>query len=938
MEYIMVMRSVCLIDHTDLYDIGDNLPASLLKDLHISDLLNNSNLRMVAKFLELQAFKVPNLSILTCGKASGILSIPILGALNSTTADEISFSKYEYTDSTFDLAEMAKERIPRWSEIITRGELDLELDLAKQDCIMESYDVIIIFQHPKMEIIRNSLVNAHKLLKPRGKVILVGQPRTSVVASIMQALFPAMGSPPGLNAEARISESDWTNMLLEIGYSQNIDAHHSSDKREQTATFLTAVPKECTPAKYPDVLIIGGSSSLMASAALLQQNFSTFNIDAEIVVFDQAKPNRDQVCIVLSDAKDQILIDTTENQWNVLKEILLQSGGVFWVTQGANISSTDPNGSLISGMLRTVRSENGGIPLLTVDLDAARPLDESKSIGVITSVFKRHFKVGTELGSVEHEYSERGGVLMIPRLFEDKDLVQFMSKSVEEPEPELQPFRQPGRPLYMQVGTPGLLDSIHFVDDDRFSEELPSDWVQMEVKVTGFNFKDVMTALGQITLKSLGWEASGVVTAIGKKISHVQVGDRVLSYGAGLFSTDYRGPAQTFHKIPDHLSFERAASLPVTYATAYYSCYNLARLQKGESVLVHAASGGLGQAIIELCLMIGVDVYATVGTADKKEFLMRHFHIPEDHIFFSRDGSFAKGVMRMTHGKGVDVIMNSLAGENLRLTWDCIAPWGRFVELGQRDIMINTRLEMKPLRKNTTFSGFLLDSLFEQRPEIASDVIAKVIALFGSEKIRGPAQIHSYPISEVEKALRTMQTGGHMGKLVAVNKPGDMVRVVPRDNSKTLLDPGSSYMLVGGLGGIGRETAIWMIEHGATNLILINRSGLRTEEARKTVEAIRSRGVSVAVYSCDITDAAMVERTVAQAAREMPPIKGLIQGAMLLRVGCSPSPEVHHSNSSRIVCSKPWGWQTSKQSYSQRFMVCIYPSCMKLSHQVCWIC
>jgi NADPH:quinone reductase-like Zn-dependent oxidoreductase len=266
---------------------------------------------------------------------------------------------------------------------------------------------------------------------------------------------------------------------------------------------------------------------------------------------------------------------------------------------------------------------------------------------------------------------------MIPRLFEDTELNKFLSNSANELKPELQPFRQPGRPLRMHVGTPGLLDSIYFVDDDRFAEILPPDWVQIEVKATGFNFKDVMTALGQIQVRSLGWEASGIVTALGKDITHLKLGDRVVTYGAGLFSTDFRGPLQIFHKIPDYLSFERAASLPVTYATAYYSCHYIARLQKGESVLVHAASGGLGQAIIELCQLIGAEVFATVGTAKKKDFLMQHFKIPEDHIFFSRNGSFATGVKRMTQGKGVDVIMNSLAGENLRLTWDCIAPWGR---------------------------------------------------------------------------------------------------------------------------------------------------------------------------------------------------------------------------------------------------------------------
>lgn len=374
------------------------------------------------------------------------------------------------------------------------------------------------------------------------------------------------------------------------------------------------------------------------------------------------------------------------------------------------------------------------------------------------------------------------------------------------------------------------------------------------------------------------------MTALGASVSHLGIGDRVLSYGGGLLSTDHRGPQQTFHKLPDHVSFETAASLPVTYATAYYSIHHIARLQKGETVLVHAASGGLGQALIELCQLVGAEVYATVGTVDKKQFLMDHFKIPEDHIFFSRNGSFATGIKRMTAGEGVDVIFNSLAGDNLRLTWDCIARWGRFVELGQRDIMINTRIEMQPLSRNTSFSAFLLDDLFEQRPEVATKVIGEVIELFRTGLIHGPSQIHTYPVSDVEGALRTMQIGGHMGKLVAVNKSDDMVKVIPQDTHKTLLRSEASYMLVGGLGGIGRATALWMADHGARNLILVNRSGLSTEEARDTVQSLKEKGVTVAVYSCDVTDDIKVEATVTQAAKEMPPIKGVIQGAMLLRV------------------------------------------------------
>lgn len=225
------------------------------------------------------------------------------------------------------------------------------------------------------------------------------------------------------------------------------------------------------------------------------------------------------------------------------------------------------------------------------------------------------------------------------------------------------------------------------------------------------------------------------------------------------------------------MPFEVAASLPIVFCTAYFAVYKIAVVVKHDTVLIHAASGGLGQALIELCQGIGAEIFATVGNKEKKEFLMSHFGIPEDHIFFSRDDSFAKNVMRMTHGKGVNVIMNSLAGDMLRLSWECIAPFGRFIELGARDYTINSRLEMAKFARNVSFSAVNLVSLIRERPKSADAVWEAVMNLFRQKSIRPPSPIVPFGISEVEAALRTMQTGKHMGKLVIVPRPGERVEV-----------------------------------------------------------------------------------------------------------------------------------------------------------------
>ncbi|KAK3361366.1 KR domain-containing protein [Lasiosphaeria ovina] len=381
------------------------------------------------------------------------------------------------------------------------------------------------------------------------------------------------------------------------------------------------------------------------------------------------------------------------------------------------------------------------------------------------------------------------------------------------------------------------------------AQPLGDDEVEVQVKATGLNFNDVTMGVGQIQTEILGGGCAGVMTAVGKDARGLAVGDRVSTYGFGTFCNFYREKWTAVQKIPDDISFEMGAALPVTYGTAYYSVYHLARVEKRDSVLVHAATGGLGQAIIELCQLIGAEIYATVGTQEKKELLVERFKIPEDHIFYSCDGSFARGVMRMTGGRGADVVFNSLAGGALPLSWNCIADYGRFIRLG------------------------------------AHKVWADVMDLFRKRSIQGPSPLHVHRISKVEEALRIMQTGKHIGKLVAVAEPDEVVQAVPRNTSKNLLKPDASYLLVGGLGGNGRATALWMVDHGTENLIFANRSSLAPQKARDTVDALIAKGASVAVYSCDVSNAKAVADLVAESGKSMPPIRGVIQGAMVLRDG-----------------------------------------------------
>jgi len=285
--------------------------------------------------------------------------------------------------------------------------------------------------------------------------------------------------------------------------------------------------------------------------------------------------------------------------------------------------------------------------------------------------------------------------------------------------------------------------------------------------------------MGQIETRALGCECSGVVCRIGSSVRSLTVGDRVTTFADGTFSTFARTAEPLVHKMPNGMDFAAAATLPIVYGTALRAL-DVAHVSRSDTVLIHAASGGLGQALIMLCQHAGARILATVGTAEKKDFLVTQYKIPESQIFYSRDDSFARDVMRATAGKGADVIFNSVSSDLLRITWQCIAPFGRFVELGKRDFAINSRLEMAPFAPNVTFAAVDLVHLLEQQPEFGNTAWARLLDLLNSGSIQVPQPISIYGMSETEKALRTMQGGRHLGKLVLVPREEETFRVSGR--------------------------------------------------------------------------------------------------------------------------------------------------------------
>lgn len=305
---------------------------------------------------------------------------------------------------------------------------------------------------------------------------------------------------------------------------------------------------------------------------------------------------------------------------------------------------------------------------------------------------------------------------------------------------------------------------------------LGADEVEVKVQAPGMNFKDALIALGQLPGNSLGYECAGFVNRVGKDTTF-SPGDRVLCCtAAGAYKTYARAHATSVARVPHDVPFPTAAALATVFCTAYHSLFNAARLQAGESVLIHSGAGGVGQAAIQLAKLLKADISTTVGTDEKKVYLVETYGIPEDHIFWSRNASFAGPLRQLT--EGVDVVLNSLSGEGLHASWSCIRPFGRFIELEKSNIQSSRGgLPMAPFAQNATFASVDLGILMDQaKPKMAA-TLAAVMQLYLAAKITVPQPLHVFSVSELEKAFRFMQSGKNMGKIVVKMQENAIVPV-----------------------------------------------------------------------------------------------------------------------------------------------------------------
>ncbi|KAI8945912.1 ketoacyl-synt-domain-containing protein [Xylaria longipes] len=588
-----------------------------------------------------------------------------------------------------------------------------------------------------------------------------------------------------------------------------------------------------------------------------------------------------KLVIFLQELETPLLSNLKAAQFDALQKALTSVKGALWIVRGAYANSTTPDLNMIAGLSRTIRSETL-LPFATLDLDGRSPLPTRKTIEAIVKVFTAVFGNGSSSNS-EMEFMERSGSFFTPRIINDDELNDIVHRETKPSAVQPVPFGAGDRALKLTIGNLGALDSLHFVDDVEIESPLQPDSIEIHVEAIGVNHRDLAAAHGKVSIPEFGIEASGFVTSVGNEVRGFKLGDRVAAITRGAFATSVRTEAAFAFKLPGDMSFEVGATIPLAYVTAYHSLVELGRLRHDESVLIHAGAGAVGQAAINLAQMIGAEVYTTVGSAEKKDFLAKEYGLAEDHIFYSRNTSFGDAVRQATHQQGVDLVLNSLAGDAVRESWKCLGKFGRLIDIGSRETSSSTRLEMAHSHHNASFISVDTMSIAAERPALLHRLLSDVSNLIRYSKIRPISPVTLFPISDVESAFKTLQSGKAHGKVVIVPHEDDIVKATPPKKPAQLLKDHATYILIGGTGGLGRSMARWMVSRGARHLVLVSRSGSATGKVKELIEEVATVGAEVIVRQCDVANPGDVEELINFGLEGMPPVRGLIHGAMVLR-------------------------------------------------------
>ena len=772
----------------------------------------------------------------------------------------------------YDIASSAQadKALDPWLKHINLRPLDVTRDLSSDE-LEKKYDVIVVSTDVLTPADAGTEVtNFHSLLRDGGKLVIVKPSSSGPSVEQLETVFNGH-SFTGVDVRIDGPQTEWQTPFILV-------------------TTKTASVASSNPVSTPLHIVKGAyslasraiASGLMGATAPNDQHWTwSCNILENTII------NPNETYIVLDTAENTLLLNQDAQVFTRLRELLNSNVKIIWVAlQDTSSPIATSMRSMIQGASRVIRRENEGTTSLTTfEVDDQVTLTSAEDICQHLSKIIVAQSTGLTDLQQENEYIYRNGHVMIPRLQVDQKFLRGVGGRLKGQDSLVEvSYHDQSRPLQLEVETPGLLNSIRF-SDDTLAPELEPCEIQVSTRAHGINFKDVFISLGQMppSVTMVG-EMSGIVTAVGQEMAdRYTVGDRVMGFFAKPFASNARINGNLAHKMPTGMEFSIAATIPCVYSTAYHCLFEVARLKKGQSVLITAASGGVGQAAIQLAQYAEAShIFVTLGSKSKKQLVMDTYGIPASHVFSSRKLDFKQGIMRMTKGRGVDVVLNSLTGDMLIDAFDCVAKLGTFCEIGKGDIYKGSHLRLNPFDRSVTFAAVDLVAVAQGRPETVYSHLDSIVELFGKGQLRPMNPISTYPIGKVEDAFRLIAARKHTGKIVLESPEQSTVRATLPERTQLVLPTHAAYVIAGGLGDIGRRLAVLLASRGAKHVVLLSRRAPEPEVKKEIELSVTSYDCTVHIVKCDIAKESDVSLCTDYCQKNQLVVKGVIHSGMVL--------------------------------------------------------
>lgn len=763
--------------------------------------------------------------------------------------------------------------------------LDLSMSPLEQGFEPQSFDLILTGTWPQRGVALQSEIGCFKfLLRDGGRIVISGYDRHPVLVDNNPWPNGGLSACTSRSIEYgdREAENDWRRILQESGLHLESFIRNESGFRTTLAIASTGTQMNTPDFAVQELIILTPTHPSLACGKLeveLRKRFACRTVTAKVVSLAETETVAGKVVISLLEAEQPLFVAMSAAMLEKIQRLFSAARYVLWITRGGQmIHSEHIEFSPTIGLLRTLRLEMAQTLIPHLDLSPSTSLASPEAADAIVACFEATSV--QDAASADMEYAEHRGRLYIPRLVTDDSFDEELEAKGTRERILIGHLGREKRKLKLSTGSSGTFTDLRWVDDELAVLPLSACDVEIQAHVVGLDVEDLKIVRGQHSATTPGHIVSGVVTKVGSDVVRFQPGDQVVMIRAEACRAFPRQAEDLIQSIPSGINMAEATATFRAYIVAYHALFNLARLRDGETILITDAAASLGQAAIQLARFIGADIFVTVESDRDKSLLQKRYGVADDHIRPRSNRNFAPALRRTRTGVSVDVVFHTLDDDDdddSYLANTRVSQFGRIVRIGKQH---------RPsfVQPNVTVCYLDMESVVRGKSSMLGQLLEKVTDLFTEGHIAPIRPVQIRPVSQISEVLTEVQEDPRRAVAVLDIRADAPVRILAQRPAPLQLIAEASYILGGGLGGIGSVIAERMVDQGARHLIFLSRSGARTAKAKAILERLERRGCTVSVFACDIANRSELQSVLDTCSRHHWDIRGVLQCAAVLRV------------------------------------------------------